>query len=374
MNTTLTDPKLNTYIQGQWFEISTSDEDQEWDDFLFQTTEGNHLQSSQWGRVKKGLGWKAERMVLIDQGKILAGAQLLIRYFIPWVGVCYITRGPILAPGSDLPIELLIKTILSHCREMKIALLVIQPPPNGQNIVTVLSNQGFHVDTLELAPTATILVDIRPSEEQLLSRMKRQTRQNIRRSAKEGIQSWIGGVDDIHRFYELHQMTSQRQKFLPYKEEYFSALWDAFGQLDQICLVFCEYEHELVSGLLLIAFGETVCAKLLGWSGAYPEKRPNDALFWAAIRWAQSHGYSWFDFEGISRKGAEAYLETGELPEEYHHSPDFLKYGFGGQVTLFPEAYSIMLNPAIRMILGNMNLTVGDQSMSSKIVDWLRKR
>jgi len=69
-----------------------------------------------------------------------------------------------------------------------------------------------------------------------------------------------------------------------------------------------------------------------------------------------------------------AYLDRGELPEAYHHTPDFLEYGFGGQLSLFPEAYTIFLNPILGKILGRVEFRIGDQSLTSKMVDLIRER
>jgi hypothetical protein len=91
--------------------------------------------------------------------------------------------------------------------------------------------------------------------------------------------------------------------------------------------------------LLLVPFGNTVIPKTLGWSGEHGKRRPNDAVFWAAIEWAKAHGYHTFDMEGIDRQGAELMLSGQSLPEELRQTPDFFKLGYGGSITLFPQSY-----------------------------------
>jgi hypothetical protein len=99
-----------------------------------------------------------------------------------------------------------------------------------------------------------------------------------------------------------------------------------------------------VVALLLVSFGETVIVKTLGWSGEFAERRPNDAVFWASIQWAKSHGYHYFHFERIDRVGAELMLSGNPLPEELQHTPDFIKLGCGGKVTFMPQSYSFVPN------------------------------
>ena len=202
-----------------------------------------------------------------------------------------------------------------------------------------MAEHGFRPSWLELAPTATILLDLTQDTDQILGQMKRQTRQKVRRSEREGMTTREGTEVDLPVFYQLYLATSQRQRFTPYPEEYFSRMWQVFSKQGLISLMIAEYQSAPVSALLLVAFGDTVIPKILGWSGQHAKCRPNDAVFWAAIQWAKTHGYRCFDMEGINREGAELTLSGQSLPEALRHTPDFFKLGYGGSVTLFPQSY-----------------------------------
>jgi lipid II:glycine glycyltransferase (peptidoglycan interpeptide bridge formation enzyme) len=134
-----------------------------------------------------------------------------------------------------------------------------------------------------------------------------------------------------------------------------------------------EFNQVPISSLLVIPFGNTVIAKILGWSGEYSNLRPNDAIFWCAIRWSKLHGYRYFDLEGIDIGGAKAILAGNSLPEFLQHSPDFLKLGFGGQVVLYPPAYDMVYNPVFRWIYHKASPKVGGHSIPSQVMDRLRK-
>jgi lipid II:glycine glycyltransferase (peptidoglycan interpeptide bridge formation enzyme) len=204
--------------------------------------------------------------------------------------------------------------------------------------------------------------------------MKRQTRQNIRRSEREGITVREGSQVDLLTFYRLHIATSRRQKFAPYPIDYFIQMWRIFELCGSIKLFLAEYKNESVSALLVISFGDSVNPKILGWSGLYPDRRPNDAVFWAAIQWGKTHGYKYFDFEGIDRGGALAMLSGYPLPESLQHSPDFFKLGFGGQVILYPDAYDRFFNRVANWAYHKAAPKIGGQDIPSRIVDHLRKR
>jgi lipid II:glycine glycyltransferase (peptidoglycan interpeptide bridge formation enzyme) len=198
---------------------------------------------------------------------------------------------------------------------------------------------------LELAPTATIILNLTQDTEKILGGMKRQTRQKIRRSAREGIMTREGTEADLTVFYQLYLKTSQRQGFTPYPEAYFSRMWQVFSKQDLIHLIMAEHQGNPVSALLLISFGDTVIPKILGWSGEHNRRRPNDAVFWAAIQWAKTHGYQYYDMEGINREGAELIVAGQSLPKDLRTTPDLFKIGYGGSIMLMPQSYYFVPNP-----------------------------
>lgn len=328
--------------------VSDKEWDPDWDAFVASTHFGHHVQTSLWGQVRASLGYHAMRYLVFDQGHIVAGAQLLIRRLFPFGAIGYIPKGPIYSIDNPALFDALLNKINAAIKNYHIQLLAIQPAYECPDLAELFKQHKFHPSWLELAPTATILLDLTPQTDQILSQMKRQTRQNIRRSEREGITVREGSQADLSTFYSLHLATCQRQEYSPYSEQYFNCMWQILAPHGYISLMMAEFGDEPVSALLLIPFGDTVIAKTLGWSGQYAEKRPNDAVFWASIQWSKIHGYRYYDFEGIDRRGAEIMVSGQPLPEELQHTPDFIKLGYGGQVSLIPKAYDLIPNPLFR--------------------------
>jgi lipid II:glycine glycyltransferase (peptidoglycan interpeptide bridge formation enzyme) len=367
---------INSAKLGSEYQIQVSEDihDSNWDDFLAKTPSGHHLQTSMWGQVKAVLKWKTIRIIVTDQDHIVAGVQLLIRSIMPFITVAYLTKGPVLSDENTSVAEAIIQYAIQISRENHVQLLAIQPPNKGDEISSLLPAWGFQPSSLELAPTASIIIDLAPTQEQILMQMKRQTRQNIRRSEREGITVREGSEVDLSTFYQLHLATSKRQGFPAYPLDYFIQMWHIFELHSSIKLFIAEYRGEGVSALLVVPFGDSVLPKILGWSGLYPDRRPNDAVFWAAIQWAKTQGYRYFDFEGIDRSGALAMLSGYPLPESLQHSPDFFKLGFGGQVVLYSEAYDQLFNPLLNWAYHKAAPRIGGQDIPSRLVDHLRKR
>jgi lipid II:glycine glycyltransferase (peptidoglycan interpeptide bridge formation enzyme) len=65
----------------------------EWDDWLAAAPGGHHLQTSRWGCVKVGTGWRASRILLRRDGTLVGGCQLLVRA-VPVLGaLAYVPPG-----------------------------------------------------------------------------------------------------------------------------------------------------------------------------------------------------------------------------------------------------------------------------------------
>jgi len=328
--------------------VSEKESDPDWDAFIASVPYGHHVQTSLWGQVKGVLGYRAIRIIVCRDGRTVAGGQILVRQITPFVTIGYMPKGPVFSSWDPTLGEILLSELKRIVQINHFFLLAVQPANEVSELKLLLINRGFRSSWLELAPTATILLDLSPELDQILALMKRQTRQNIRRSEREGMTVREGTEADLPAFYELHLVTSQRQKFKPYPRKYFAQMWRVFSTQGLISLILAEYQGAPVSALLLVSFADIVIAKILGWSGQYAEHRPNDAVFWASIQWAKSNGYHCFDFEGIDREGAELMVSGQPLHEELRHTPDFIKLGYGGKVALMPQSYYFVPSPLFR--------------------------
>jgi lipid II:glycine glycyltransferase (peptidoglycan interpeptide bridge formation enzyme) len=225
-----------------------------------------------------------------------------------------------------------------------------------------------------LAPTASIVIDLEQELDQLLSQMHSSTRRNIKKGQQQGILIREGRREDLDLFYKLYTSTSQRQRFAPYPKAYFSKMWDLFHPLGCIQILIAESSGEAISTLLIIPFGTTVITKVVGWSGQHSEYRPNQSLFWGAIQWSKSHGYRWFDLEGIDLKTAEAILNRQPLPQNKRDSPDRFKLGFGGQVVIYPEPYEYIYNYWFRKVYNRFSPWFGNWPVAyKKLLDYIRR-
>ncbi len=345
-----------------------------WDDFVAQAPGGNHLQTSQWAEVKKPFGWEAQRILIQEDNKVLAGAQIFQRSLARFGKIAYITKGPLFARlDLNLAERLLFIIRKTYCQN-RLVILSIQPANNAEIIEDILIRMGFRAGRLELAPTASVILDLCEDSDKIFRCATETVRRKVRKSRREGITCREGGKDDLPAFYQLYLATGRRHSFIPYPEEYFLRMWRVFAEAGSIALLLAHFQGEPVSGILLIGYRDTVTMKYLGWSGKYSELCPNHALLWYGIEWSKAKGYQFFDFEGVDRESAKLILNGQELPEVFKKSHDFFKFTFGGRLVLYPQTYDWIPNPLFRSLYQFTKPTMDNQSASSKVVEWLRKR
>ncbi len=349
------------------------DSSKDWDTFVEGHSGGHYAQSSSWAMAKETIGWKGTHLLVKEQNNIIAGAQMLL-HPVPVLGnIGYVVKGP-LYPFEDCDMgRLLLSHILKTASKHHCFLTVIQPSNDATHFAGLLQESGFQPSRNSPEHASTLILELSGGLDQIKACLKRQTYQNIRRGEREGIQVREGSHADLSTFFALHQATSKRQGFVPYPLEYFEELWQLFRSQDRLSLIVAENKGEPVSSLLLIGFRDTVFAYTLGWSGLYSNLRPNHALFWGAIQWAEKNRYKYFDFGGVDALGAQAVLSGQELPEDLKHSPDFLKYGFGGKVTFYPRAYDYVSNPFLKQIYQKAPMQIGRHSLLERSIYRIRK-
>jgi peptidoglycan pentaglycine glycine transferase (the first glycine) len=333
---------------GYQLQISDAPDDVAWDDFLAETPAGHHVQTSSWGQLKTQFGGYAVRVIARLNGRIVGGAQMLVRFFPPLGAVGYVPKGPLIIGGDPALAGFIIHELHRLARQHHVQYLVVQPPDDDTVFVENLENWGFKLCPIEIAPSATTRIDLTSDLDEIFARMQKTTRKRVRRALREGLAGREGTECDLPTFYRLLEKTSQRQGFSAFSEAYYSDMWHLLQARDYIRLFLVEYEGEAISAEIVITFGDTVWAKVKGWSGDYAQSGPNYLMDWTIMEWAKAKGYRWYDLEGIEPNVARAVLRTNHQSEEIEHGPSKYKLGFGGQVVLCPGAYEYVYNPVLR--------------------------
>lgn len=350
-------------------EVSVTVPDADWNRFLESVPDSHHLQTTFWAELKSPKLWEASRVVLLEGGKIVAGMQLLHRHVSRVGRVGYVPRGPVFASTDERLPKRLMAALLELAEEKRLRYLTVQPPRCGDSFVAELTAHGFSATPFQVAPTATVLIDLQHPPEVLRARMQSSNRRALRKAEANGLRVRIGTAADLPLFYDLLMTTGKRHQFTPPSLEYFERMWRLFAATDDIVLILVEFDGESVAGELSITFGDTLVSKRAGWSGKHGKLYPNELVVWTAMNWARKRGLKYYDMEGLNPDLARAITSGAEIPAASKKSAHWFKLGFGGQVILLPDNYEIVRVP----VLGALYRVVCGRWLSQGFRRWIMK-
>jgi lipid II:glycine glycyltransferase (peptidoglycan interpeptide bridge formation enzyme) len=332
---------------GHSLRISTEVADPAWDAFLT-AAGGGYPQSSLWAQVKAASGYRIRRILIEQAGAIVGGAQVLERPIGSLGPLACVPLGPVLADDNSHFARVVVDQILQLTKKECIRFVAAQAPHGASRIAVALHDAGFTLPFPKLAPMASVLIDLSKDLNLIFSGMSATTRKHIRRSERIGLTVREGSSADLATFDSLSRETAQRRRFPIESAHHVSNVWNAFSSTGNIKIFVSEMAGTALSALIAIAFGKTVTCWRMGWIGRQSSAYPNEAMHWAAMQWAKSHGYCRFDLGGIHLELAKLIVANKPVPADPAFNVDRFKLGFGGSVSVFSGSFGYAPNHLLR--------------------------
>jgi peptidoglycan pentaglycine glycine transferase (the first glycine) len=315
-----------------------SEEDAEWDAFVAAHPQGSILQTTNWARLKNRFNWAARRVWLKQDGQLVAGAQILFRSAaLGLLKMGYIPHGPLVDWQDEEQVAVLFNQIDMACYENRAGLVKMEPllwqdemSPEQWAAFCQRQETMMLAETDTIQPPRTMIVDLRPSPDDILANMKSKTRYNIRLSAKKGVTVRQGGSNDLPLFNQLMTITGQRDGFGVHAPIYYKAFWEIFAP-EQAAMFIAEFEERPLAAIIVSAVGNKAVYLYGASSNDERQRMPTYAVQWAAIQWAKERGCTEYDLWGIPDASED------ELEANFTKRSDGLwgvyrfKRGFGGQ-------------------------------------------
>ena len=332
--------------------------DRVWDSLVEARPGGDLVQTTLWAATRQRIGVRVYHLRLCTpDGASVAGCLIQCRRVLPklWIGV--VPHGPLMfvdEPGLE---QRLISEMIRAARQAGIALLVVQPPEGiDDRLRSAMHDAGFRLGGPALAPDATIRIDLRRSEEDILRSAHPRRRTHIRNALRSSLECCSS--DDIETFHRLHVTSAERLRFAPIGMGNLEAQWEVLAPERMCHLIEVRNDGAPIGGEWLTCFGGTVTNKLRGQDltgipASRASKVVGTASLWASIRWARSMGARYFDFGGFDRPAAEAVLSGKQLPANVRSSSQ-IKWSFGGEVVLLPQSQFLFTNRLFNSVLGRL--------------------
>jgi CelD/BcsL family acetyltransferase involved in cellulose biosynthesis len=147
----------------------------------------------------------------------------------------------------------------------------------------------------DVAVRHTLALD--PDPQVVYRRFTKMHQRNIRIAERAGVRVELGrSASDLRRFYDLHLIT-RRRLGVPIQPRRFFDLLAQRVIADGLGFVLSAYLDQVpVASAVFLAWNGMLIYKYGASDQAFRQHRPNNLLFWAAIRWGCENGYHTLDF------------------------------------------------------------------------------
>lgn len=302
-----------------------------WQEIIKNFPEANFLQSPAYGKMNELLG---DKVIEEDFGG--KGRALIIVRNAKRGRYLEIPCGPLLDYGNEELVTSAFKKIAEIAKKERCVFVRVRPqlintPANLQT----LADLGIKKSPMHLAAEHTVIIDLGKSEDELLADMRRQTRYEVRRAAKQGITvEKMQGEEIFKEFHKVQAETAKRQGFVPPNLKTLMAEREAFGNNIAIYVAKTSEGSPIAYGMIIKD----------GKEGDYYEAASTDlnrkmpgayALLWQVMKDLKAEGYERFNLWGIA--------PTGQPNHRYAGVTTF-KTGFGGEVVEYVPAHDLVIS------------------------------
>jgi len=135
---------------------------------------------------------------------------------------------------------------------------------------------------------ATVIVDLRPTEKEILNNLQKDARWGIGRAKKEGLT--IEESKEWEEFYEIYKKTMVEGRGNIETLEHLKEHGDV--------LFICKKDKKIIAGAAIEIINGVPMLCRNASSKEYLHMQPNNLLYWHCILWCKRKGYDKFDLGG----------------------------------------------------------------------------
>ncbi len=318
-----------------------------WNAFVDEQRPHTFLQSWNWGAFQEREGTRIFRLGLFE-GATLVAVALALCIRARRGSFIFCPHGPILSSQADphTTFECLTHELARLAREQHCAFVRVSPLlPASADHQTLFASLGFRPAPIHMHPELAWMLDLAPSEDELLKQMRKTTRHNIRKAEEEGVEVTVSEEPEaLENFWRVYQTTVDRQNFTPFSRAYLSAEIETFGRDHQALIATGIYQNEIISSAIIIfAHGSAFYHHGASDNQRFPKIPAAHLLQWRLIQEAKRRGCHWYNFWGVSPENQPRHPWAGL---------SLFKRGFGGQAEAYLHAQDLMLSPRYWLTFG----------------------
>jgi lipid II:glycine glycyltransferase (peptidoglycan interpeptide bridge formation enzyme) len=319
-----------------------------WDRLVDATAGTDVTQLTAWARLRARVGFRAVHVLARHNGRLVGGAQILLRRVPPLGTAGYLPYGPVIGADCDPIVRDTVGELLAdglaRLGRSRLRALFVQPPEGEQDTVTRLRARGFRLSGLEIAPAGSVRIDLHEDLTVIRSRFGKRLRSWTNRWAAHGVTVRRGDARDIPLLTDLMSLTARHQGFPALPADYVAALYAELAAAGHAVLFVGEVAGVPVAADLMTGCAGMLRGRLSGFDRCGPGRQLSvpAAIRWEMIAWAKAQGYRWFDFGGLQSSTLDVVLAGEAVPSSAIAEADQPKLTFGGMPYRYPAAVELI--------------------------------
>ncbi|MTJ08294.1 MULTISPECIES: peptidoglycan bridge formation glycyltransferase FemA/FemB family protein [unclassified Anabaena] len=328
----------------------TQKDQENWQILINNSQFSSFMQTWTWADFKELEGYKTFRYGLFLNNYLVGGC---IYYLYPHTNKANLLispGGPILPENyPEEGINLLLKTAEKIAQTM--GGIAFRIEPNWHEKPDYL--QGFVRSPADLLPNETLLIDLRPDNEQILAAMKPKGRYNIRLSQRYHVNiEFSNDSQSIPLFYDLFWETAQRQNFFAEPYGFFINLCQTLFTTNMIEIGLATWKGEIIAAILVIYCGNVATYLYGGTSLLHREVMASYGLHWEAMQKAKIRGCQFYDFYGFTKEPNHAYTKFSQFKSRFGGT---YRKTIGAHDYFFYDQLADTLISLFQTLIGNKN-------------------
>ena len=273
-----------------------------WDQELIKFSDYNYYQIFSWGEYKRQFGWTPYRFVAHNsKNKIVAMAQCLLRGLPPSLGIVWCPGGPV---GDVSMINEGLRALCMDTIGKKYMYFRFRSLHSSDKIHnTYLIVEGWNIPKRKVSTGLSMVLNLKPSEEELAKKFSKNWRRNLRRFRKDyvSIKHWKNvDIDEILRIYT--SMEKYKGLKTQHSKEELIKLFKEFN--DKILVYRCENTNgQTVALRSAIICGEKAWDFLAATNEYARKSYASHELLWTLLKSCKERGVRYYDLSGIDPDG-----------------------------------------------------------------------
>ena len=140
-------------------------------------------------------------------------------------------------------------------------------------------------------------VALSPDPDLVFRRLHHSVQRNVRKAERSGLElrRTVAETDLTELFYGLHLRTRRRLGVPVQPRRFFHSLWRRMIAEQRGFVLLALLDEVAVAGAVFLTGGRTVVYKFGASEPSWWPLRPNNLIFWDAIRWSCQNGFETFD-------------------------------------------------------------------------------